>query len=127
MKARLQASVYVICAVLLALALAGTALGQASKTATELPLLSSSNIQELMAPGLQLLACQLSSPDTVGAAHRYIMDGAEMHESLWQANTGIRPPGLETLPEFKVANNASSAKDTPAASSIVTSTKSGTN
>jgi hypothetical protein len=140
--------VSVFCAMVLALALASTALGQASdgsvrgqtgtvvplakpdlanKAAAELPPLSGRTVQQLLALGLELVANQVCSSDTVVAAHQYILDGAGMQESMWQANTSIRPPGLETLPQFKVANNASSAKDAPTTSSVVTSTKSGAN
>ena len=45
---------------------------------------------------------------------------------MWQESTVIRPPGLDTIQEFKVENNGSSAKYTRM-TNIVMSTKSGTN
>jgi len=47
-------------------------------------------------------------------------------ESMWEEGTVIRPPGLDTIQEFKVENNAASAKYSRM-TNIIMSTKSGTN
>jgi hypothetical protein len=62
----------------------------------------------------------------MAGAHQYILDGAVLEESMWNQGTAVRPPGLETIQEFKVENNSSSAKYTRM-TSIIMSTKSGTN
>jgi len=59
-------------------------------------------------------------------AHNYYLDGAVLEQSMWSEGTIQRPPGLDTIQEFKVENNAHSAKYSRM-TSIVMSTKSGTN
>ena len=58
-------------------------------------------------------------------SHEMVLDGAPMSDRLW-GGTVRRPPGLDTIQEFKVENNASSAKFTRP-TTIVLSTRSGTN
>jgi hypothetical protein len=58
-------------------------------------------------------------------SHEFVLDGAAM--SLWNyGGTITRLPGLDTIQEFKVENNNSSAKFTRP-TSVIMSTKSGTN
>jgi len=58
-------------------------------------------------------------------SHEFVLDGAAM--SLWNyGGTVTRLPGLDTIQEFKVENNNSSAKFTRP-SNVIMSTKSGTN
>ncbi|MGH2349442.1 MAG: TonB-dependent receptor domain-containing protein, partial [bacterium] len=58
-------------------------------------------------------------------SHEYVIDGAALSDKLYG---GIvrRPPGLDTIEEFKVENNNSSAKFTRP-TTVVMSTRSGTN
>lgn len=58
-------------------------------------------------------------------SHEFVIDGAALSDKLWG---GIvrRPPGLDTIEEFKVENNNSSAKFTRP-TTVVMSTRSGTN
>ncbi len=58
-------------------------------------------------------------------SHEMVLDGAPMSDRLW-GGTIRRPPGLDTIQEFKVENNASSAKFTRP-TTIVLSTRSGSN
>jgi hypothetical protein len=93
--------------------------------------LNGRDVQQLLVtvPGLELTlpgTNQVRSWGMMSGAHQYILDGAVLEESMWQESTVIRPPGLDTIQEFKVENNASSAKYTRM-TSIVMSTKSGTN
>lgn len=96
----------------------------------QLPL-NGRDIQQLLVtvPGLEVnfaVANEVRSWGMISGAHQYILDGAVLEESMWEEGTIIRPPGLETIQEFKVENNSSSAKYTRM-TSIVMSTKSGTN
>ncbi|HEY2933103.1 MAG TPA: carboxypeptidase-like regulatory domain-containing protein [Acidobacteriota bacterium] len=59
-------------------------------------------------------------------AHDFFFDGAALTDALDGAGTVTRPPGLDTVEEFKVENNSSSAKYSRVTSVIVTS-RSGTN
>jgi Carboxypeptidase regulatory-like domain len=59
-------------------------------------------------------------------AHEFFFDGAALTDALDGAGTVTRPPGLDTVEEFKVENNSSSAKFARMTSVIVTS-RSGTN
>src|SRR5260370_20549569 len=59
-------------------------------------------------------------------AHDFFCDGAALTDALDGAGTVTRPPGLDTVEEFKVENNSSSAKYSRITSVIVTS-RSGTN
>ena len=58
-------------------------------------------------------------------SHELVLDGAAMSDRLW-GGTVRRQPGLDTIQEFKVENNSSSAKFTRPTTMIM-STKSGTN
>lgn len=58
-------------------------------------------------------------------SHEMVLDGAPMSDRLW-GGTIRRPPGLDTIQEFKVENNASSARFTRP-TTIVLSTRSGSN
>src|SRR5262249_46366150 len=40
----------------------------------------------------------------------YVLDGATISDRLWGASAFRRPPGLDTIQEFRVENNNSSAK-----------------
>ncbi len=96
----------------------------------QLPL-NGRDIQQLLitVPGLEVnfaVANEVRSWGMISGAHQYILDGAVLEEPMWEEGTIIRPPGLETIQEFKVENNASSAKYTRM-TSIIMSTKSGTN
>ena len=56
----------------------------------------------------------------------YVLDGASISDRLWGAAAFRRPPGLDTIQEFRVENNNSSAKfNRP--TTIVLSTRSGEN
>ena len=55
-----------------------------------------------------------------------LLDGASIGDRLWGYTTQRRPPGLDTIQEFKVENNNSSAKLTRPVTVIV-ATKSGSN
>jgi len=59
-------------------------------------------------------------------AHDFFFDGAALTDALDGGGTVTRPPGLDTVEEFKVENNSSSAKYSRITSVIVTS-RSGTN
>ena len=59
-------------------------------------------------------------------AHEFFFDGASLFDALDGSGTVTRPPGLDTIEEFKVENNASSAKYSRITSVIITS-RSGTN
>ncbi|HTM50951.1 MAG TPA: hypothetical protein VL285_19780, partial [Bryobacteraceae bacterium] len=59
-------------------------------------------------------------------AHDYFFDGAALTDALDGSGTVTRPPGLDTVEEFKVENNSSSAKYSRITSVIVTS-RSGSN
>lgn len=69
---------------------------------------------------------QVRSFGMMAGAHDYYLDGAVMSEPMWEEGTIIRPPGLDTIQEFKVENNASSAKYSRM-TNIILSTKSGSN
>jgi hypothetical protein len=58
-------------------------------------------------------------------SHELVLDGAALSDRLW-GGTVSRQPGLDTIQEFKVENNNSSAKFTRPTTMIMT-TKSGTN
>ena len=94
----------------------------------QLPL-NGRDVQQLLqtVPGLELATSnQVRSFGMMAGAHGYYLDGAVLEESMWEEGTVIRPPGLDTIQEFKVENGASSAKFSRM-TSIVLSTKSGTN
>ncbi len=59
-------------------------------------------------------------------AHDFFFDGASLFDALDGAGTITRPPGLDTIEEFKVENGSSSAKFSRLTSVILTS-RSGTN
>lgn len=69
---------------------------------------------------------QVRSFGMMAGAHDYYLDGAVLAEPMWEEGTIIRPPGLDTIGEFKVENNASSAKYSRM-TNIIMLTKSGTN
>jgi hypothetical protein len=58
-------------------------------------------------------------------SHELVLDGAALSDRLW-GGTVRRQPGLDTIQEFKVENNSSSAKFTRPTTMVMT-TKSGTN
>jgi hypothetical protein len=58
-------------------------------------------------------------------SHEFVLDGAALSDRL-QGGTVSRQPGLDTIQEFKVENNNSSAKFTRPTTMVMT-TKSGTN
>jgi hypothetical protein len=58
--------------------------------------------------------------------HDVVLDGAALTDALYSGGTVARPPSLDSIEEFKVEVNASSAKFTRQTSVIMT-TKSGTN
>ncbi len=94
----------------------------------QLPL-NGRDVQQLLqtVPGLEVAtANQVRSWGMMSGAHGYYLDGAVLEESMWEEGTVIRPPGLDTIEEFKVENGASSAKFSRM-TSIILSTKSGTN
>ncbi len=56
----------------------------------------------------------------------YVLDGASISDRLWGSAAFRRPPGLDTIEEFRVENNNSSARfNRP--TTVVLSTRSGTN
>jgi hypothetical protein len=82
-------------------------------------------------PGLENLTSnestvQVRSWGMMAGAHDFFLDGAALSEPMWNEGTITRPPGLDTIQEFKVENNASSAKFSRM-TNIIMSTKSGTN
>lgn len=58
-------------------------------------------------------------------SHEFVLDGAALTERMW-GGIQRRPPGLDTIEEFKVETNNSSAKFTRPVT-VVMSTRSGTN
>src|SRR5207245_2716034 len=54
-------------------------------------------------------------------AHDFFFDGAALTDALDGSGTVTRPPGLDTIEEFKVENNSSSARYSRITSVIVTS------
>ena len=58
-------------------------------------------------------------------SHEVVLDGAAQSDRLW-GGTQNRPPGLDTIQEFKVENSNSSAKFTRP-TTVVMATRSGTN
>lgn len=58
-------------------------------------------------------------------SHEFVLDGAALTERMW-GGVQRRPPGLDTIQEFKVESNNSSARYTRPLT-VVMSTKSGTN
>src|SRR5436309_3055248 len=58
-------------------------------------------------------------------SHEFVIDGAALSDKVY-GDTVRRPPGLDTIEEFKVENNNSSAKFTRP-TTVVMSTRSGTN
>lgn len=58
-------------------------------------------------------------------SHEFVLDGSAISERVY-GDVQRRPPGLDTIQEFKVENNGSSAKFTRP-TTVVISTKSGTN
>ncbi|MBM3727576.1 MAG: hypothetical protein FJW40_19425 [Acidobacteria bacterium] len=58
-------------------------------------------------------------------SHEFVVDGAAISERIY-GEVQRRPPGLDTIQEFKVENNGSSAKFTRP-TSVIISTRSGTN
>jgi hypothetical protein len=58
-------------------------------------------------------------------SHELVLDGAALSDRLW-GGTVRRQPGLDTIQEFKVENNSSSAKFTRPTTMVMV-TKSGTN
>ncbi|MBS1825845.1 MAG: TonB-dependent receptor [Acidobacteria bacterium] len=58
-------------------------------------------------------------------SHEFVLDGAAISERVY-GEVQRRPPGLDTILEFKVENNGSSAKFTRP-TSVIISTRSGTN
>jgi len=90
------------------------------------------SIEQLLAtvPGLENPRpgsnIQVRSFGMMAGAHNYFLDGAVLEQSMWNEGTIQRPPGLDTIQEFKVENNAHSAKYSRM-TTIVMSTKSGTN
>ncbi len=58
-------------------------------------------------------------------SHELVLDGSALSDRLW-GGTVRRQPGLDTIQEFKVENNSSSAKFTRP-TTVVMTTKSGTN
>ena len=75
-------------------------------------------------PGLE--PNQVRSYGIRQGAHDFILDGAALSDPVDGEGTTIRPPGLDTVQEFLVENNASSAKFSRPTNIIVT-TRSGTN
>ena len=75
-------------------------------------------------PGLD--PAQVRSYGVRQGAHDFILDGAALSDPVDGEGANIRPPGLDTIQEFLVENNAPSAKFSRP-TSIILSTKSGTN
>jgi Carboxypeptidase regulatory-like domain len=75
-------------------------------------------------PGLE--PGQVRSYGVRQGAHDFILDGAALSDPVDGEGTTIRPPGLDTIQEFLVENNASSAKFSRPTTIILT-TRSGTN
>ncbi len=97
----------------------------------QLPL-NGRNIENLLVtvPGLQAPkpgnSVQVRSWGMAAGAHDYLLDGASLTDAMWNEGTIQRPPGLDTIQEFKVENNSSSAKY-PRMTTIVMSSKGGSN
>jgi hypothetical protein len=75
-------------------------------------------------PGLE--PGQVRSYGIRQGAHDFILDGSALSDPVDGEGTFIRPPGLDTIQEFVVDNNASSAKFSRP-TNVVMTTKSGTN
>jgi hypothetical protein len=76
--------------------------------------------------GTDVVFAEVRSFGVQAGSHQFILDGAVLEESMWHKGASVRPPGIESIQEFKVENNSSSAKYTRM-TSIIMSTKSGTN
>ena len=74
-------------------------------------------------PGLE--PSQVRSYGVRQGAHDFILDGSALSDPVDGEGTTIRPPGLDTVQEFLVENNASSAKFSRP-TNVVMTTKSGT-
>ncbi len=81
-------------------------------------------------PGLETpkpgASAQVRSWGVMPGAYGYFLDGAVLGDAMWNEGTIIRPPGLDTIQEFKVETNASSARYSRM-TSVIMSTKSGSN
>src|SRR5262245_12705521 len=75
-------------------------------------------------PGLE--PAQVRSYGVRQGAHDYLLDGAALSDPVDGEGANIRPPGLDTIQEFLVENNAPSAKFSRPTSIILT-TRSGAN
>ncbi|MBI3207971.1 MAG: carboxypeptidase regulatory-like domain-containing protein [Candidatus Solibacter usitatus] len=75
-------------------------------------------------PGLE--TAQIRSYGVRQGAHDFMLDGAALSDPVDGEGANIRPPGLDTIQEFLVENNAPSAKFSRPTSIIMT-TRSGSN
>jgi hypothetical protein len=75
-------------------------------------------------PGLE--TAQIRSYGLRQGAHDFLLDGAALSDPVDGEGANIRPPGLDTIQEFLVENNAPSAKFSRPTSIILT-TRSGSN
>jgi hypothetical protein len=80
---------------------------------------------QLTTPGLEGTSNRLRAYGLRGGSMEFVQDGAAMSNRSW-ADAQTRPPGLDTIEEFKVETNNASAKSNRPALAIIT-TKSGSN
>lgn len=95
--------------------------------------LERTRIEQLPINGRSLTSLLVTVPGMEGTrayglregSHEFVLDGAALTDRLW-GGTVRRLPGLDTVQEFKVENNNSSARFTRP-TSVIISTRSGTN
>jgi hypothetical protein len=95
--------------------------------------LERTRIEQLPINGRSLTSLLVTVPGMEGTrayglregSHEFVLDGAALTDRLW-GGTIRRLPGLDTVQEFKVENNNSSARFTRP-TSVVISTRTGTN
>jgi hypothetical protein len=77
-------------------------------------------------PGIETGLATIRAYGSKTGSGEMLLDGAAMGDRFWGYTSGRRPPGLDTIQEFKVETNNSSAKYTRP-TTVILSTKSGTN
>ena len=84
-----------------------------------------SSMVQSTTPGVETTNSQLRTYGLRGGSMEFVQDGAVLSNRSW-GTVQARPPGLDTVEEFKVETNNSSAKNNRPATAVMT-TRSGTN